>query len=114
VAHYCALDAEYVFKIRIAGLPVEGEEVEIDPFQVRVPVKAGLHTIGVTSPRENLKAENDAPAGGGPPGGGGRGGAAVQTPTPVDLRLDGARLKRFDARGNRPDATKLIAGRPHQ
>ena len=60
------------------------------PYQVRVAVKAGLHTVGVTSPRENLKIESDAP--GGTPGG--RGGAA-QLPSPVDLRLNGARIKRF-------------------
>jgi mono/diheme cytochrome c family protein len=113
VSHYFPLDADYVFKIRIAGLPVEGEEVEADPYQVRVAVKAGLHTIGVTSPRENLKAENDAPPAG-PGGGGGRGAAAVQIPVPVDLRVSGARVKRFDVRANRPDVTKLIVGGPYQ
>src|ERR1700730_11763276 len=62
VAHYFPLDAEYVFKIRIAGAPVDVEELEDAPYDVRVAVPAGLHTVGVTSPRENLKAENDAPA----------------------------------------------------
>ena len=61
VEHYFPLDAEYVFKIRFVGVQVAGEETEIDPYQVRVAVKAGLHTVGVTSPRENLKAEIDAP-----------------------------------------------------
>src|SRR5256884_1012856 len=95
VAHYFPLDAEYVFKVRFLGVQSGGEEAEIDPFQVRVAVKAGLHTIGVTSPRENLEAENEAPPGA-PGTGGGRG--AVQTPTPGDLRLSGARLQRFDVR----------------
>jgi len=114
VAHYFPLDAEYVFKVRIAGPPVEGEEATDDPYQVRVAVKAGLQTIGVTSPRENLKPESDAPAAG-PGGGGGRGGGgAVQLPSPVDLRLNGARVKRFDVRANRPDVTKLIIGGPYQ
>jgi mono/diheme cytochrome c family protein len=112
VSHYFPLDAEYVFKIRFAGVQAGGEEAEIDPFQVRVPVKAGLHTVGVTAPRENLKAENDAPPGG--PGAGGRGGPAqTQVPSPIDLRLDGARLKRFDVRATNPDVTKLIIGGPH-
>ncbi len=62
VAHYFPLDAEYVFKIRILGVQADGEQAEIDPYQVRVAVKAGLHTVGVTSPRENLKPERDAPA----------------------------------------------------
>jgi hypothetical protein len=106
VEHYFPLDAEYVFKIRFAGVQVGGEEKEIDPYQVRVAVKAGLHTIGVTSPRENLKAESDAP------GGGGRGGAA-RVPSPVDLRLNGARLKRFDVPTPTPEVTKLIVGGPY-
>jgi mono/diheme cytochrome c family protein len=110
VAHYFPLDAEYVFKVRFLGVQPDGEETETDPYQVRVAVKAGLHTVGVTSPRENLKAENEAPAGA---TAGGRGGA-VQIPWPVDLRLDGARLKRFDVRATRPDVSKLVVGGPYQ
>jgi mono/diheme cytochrome c family protein len=112
VAHYFPLDADYVFKIRFAGVQTDGEDVPIDPFQVRVAVKAGLHTIGVTSPRENLKVERDAPPGEQGGGGGGRG--VVQVPSPVDLRLSGARVKRFDVRANRPDVTKLIVGGPYE
>jgi mono/diheme cytochrome c family protein len=111
VGHYFPLDAEYVFKIRFLGVQPGGEETESDPYQVRVAVKAGLHTVGVTSPRENLKAENEAPAAG--PGGaaGGRGGSA-EILSPVDLRLSGARLKRFDVRATR-DVSKLIVGGPY-
>ena len=109
VAHYFPLDAEYVFKLRFVGVQPGAEETEIDPYQVRVAVKAGLHTVGVTSPRENLKAESDAPGGG---AGGGRGGAA-QIPSPVDLRLNGARVKRFDVRATVPEVTKLIIGGPY-
>jgi len=107
VDHYFPLDAEYVFKIRFTGVQAGGEEAAADPYQVRVAVKAGLHTVGVTSPRENLKPESDTPGG----GGGGRG--AAQTPSPVDLRLGGARLKRFDVRLPSPDVTKLIIGGPY-
>ena len=112
VAHYFPLDADYVFKVRFLGVQSGGEETEIDPFQVRVAVHAGLHTIGVTSPRENLKAESEAPPGG-PGGGGGRGGGGVQIPTPVDLRLSGARLQRFDVRAATPEVSKLIVGGPY-
>ena len=112
VSHYFPLDAEYVFKLRLIGVQADGEQAETDPYQVRVAVKAGLHTIGVTSPRENLKSERDAPPapGGGP--GGGRGGT-TQIPSPVDLRLDGARVKRFDVMGPAPDISKLIVGGPY-
>ena len=110
VAHYFPLDAEYVFKVRFAGVQAGGEEQEIDPYQLRVAVKAGLHAVGVTSPRENLKAERESPAA--PGGGGGRGGT-VDIPSPVDLRLDGARLRRFDVRAPTPDVTTLVIGGPY-
>ncbi len=110
VRHYFPLDADYVFKIRLAGVQRAADDTEIDPYQIRVAVTAGLHTVGVTSPRENLKNESDAPSGG--DGAGGRSGAS-QIPAPVDLRLNGARLKRFDVRGT-PDVTKLIVGGPYK
>jgi mono/diheme cytochrome c family protein len=114
VEHYFPVDAEYVFKIRFAGVQAAGEETEIDPYQVRIPVKAGLHTIGVTAPRENLKPEHDAPPSGPGAAAGGRGGPAqTQVPSPVDLRLSGARVKRFDVRATNPDVTKLIVGGPY-
>ena len=109
VEHYFPLDAEYVFKVRVSGVQPGSDEAKEDPYQVRVPVKAGLRTVGVTSPRENLKREADAP--GGDQAAGGRG--ASQIPSPVDLRLDGARLKRFDVRGRSPEVTKLIVGGPY-
>jgi mono/diheme cytochrome c family protein len=111
VAHYFPLDADYVFKIRFAGVQPEGEEAEGDPYQVRVAVKSGLHTIGITAPRENLEPENDAPPAA--PGGGAGARPATQLPSPVDLRLSGARVKRFDVRASRPDVTKLIVGGPY-
>ena len=106
VEHYFPLDAEYVFKVRFGGQQA-GEGTDVDPYQVRVAVTAGLHTVGVTSPRENLKAERDAP------GAAMDGRAAAQIPWPVDLRLGGARVKRFDVRGSRPDVTRLIIGGPY-
>jgi cytochrome c553 len=108
VAHYFPLDAVYVFKVRFAAIQ-PGEGTETDPYQVRVAVKAGLHTVGVTSPRENLKAERDAPGGAAD----GRG-AAAGIPWPVDLRLGGARVKRFDVRAAMPDVSKLIIGGPYE
>ena len=109
--HYFPLDAEYVFKVRVLGVRPDGEQAEADPYQLRVPVKAGLHTVGVTSPRENLKPERDAP--GGQPGAGGRGGT-TEIPWPVDLRLDGARVKRFDVvAATPPEINKLVVGGPY-
>jgi mono/diheme cytochrome c family protein len=111
VAHYFPVDAEYVFKVRFVGVQAGAEESEVDPYQYRVAVKAGLHTVGVTSPRENLKAEREAPVA---PGGGGDGrGGAIDIPSPVDLRLDGARLRRFDVRAPTPDVAMLVIGGPY-
>ncbi len=109
VKHYFPLDAEYVFKLRFAGVQTDGGEADANPFQYRLAVRAGLHTIGVTSPRENLKPERETPAGAGPPGAA----PAPDVPSPVDLRLDGARLKRFDVRAATPDVTRLIIGGPY-
>ena len=115
VAHYFPVDADYVFKLRIAGVqPGSDEAAEANPYQLRLSVKAGLHTVGVTSPRENLKPERAAPvAAAGAAGAGGRGGGG-QLPWPVDLRLNGARVKRFDVPGAMPEVRQLIIGGPFQ
>ncbi|HUC75984.1 MAG TPA: DUF1592 domain-containing protein [Vicinamibacterales bacterium] len=111
VAFYFPVDADYVFKVRFLGVQAD-EETETDPYQVRIAVKAGLHTVGVTSPRENLKPERDAPPGGA--------GAAVgrasdtEIPSPVDLRLNGTRLKRFDVMARTPEVSKLVIGGPYE
>ncbi|HKY22444.1 MAG TPA: DUF1592 domain-containing protein [Vicinamibacterales bacterium] len=110
VQHYFPVDGEYVFKVRFTGLLLTGEEKEIDPYQIRVPVKAGLHSVGVTSPRENLKIESETPGSG---RGGGPGGPVPQVPYPVDIRLDGMRIKRFDVPGGTPQVSKLIVGGPY-
>jgi cytochrome c551/c552 len=112
IQHYFPVDGEYVFKIRIPGPPVGENDPEIDPYQVRIPVKAGLHWVGVTSPRENLKVESEGPAGRGG-GAGGRGGGVPQVPFPVDLRLNGARVRRFDVPGGTPDIRQLVIGGPY-
>ncbi len=114
IQHYFPVDGEYVFKIRIPGAPVGENDAELDPYQLKIPVKAGLHWVGVTSPRENLKVESEGPAGGrGGGAAGGRGGGGPQIPYPVDLRLNGARVKRFDVPGGTPDIRQLVIGGPY-
>src|SRR5688572_25059195 len=113
IQHYFPVDAEYVFKIRIPGPPIGENDPEIDPYQVRIPVKAGLHWVGVTSPRENLKVESEGPGARGGGAGGGRGSGVPQVPYPVDLRLNGARVKRFDVPGGTPDVRQLVIGGPY-
>jgi hypothetical protein len=105
VEHYFPVDAEYVLKVRFRGLQPSAEIPDPSAFEVRVPVKAGLRTVGVTSPRENTKAEMEGP--------GIRvasSGAAV--PVPVDVRLDGQRVKRFDVPVDRLEVGQLTIGGP--
>ena len=103
--HYFPLDAEYVFKLHFVGTDFSGVRRTIE---VRLPVTAGLHTVGVTAPRENAKAEREAPGGGG-------GGDSRGLPYPIDLRLDGARVKRFDVTGPAaPDVSRLIVAGPYK
>jgi hypothetical protein len=106
VRHYFPADAEYVFKVRFRGVPaaLPGEP---DPFEVRIPVKAGLQLVGVTSPRENAKSESEGP------GTRAVGAGVPPVPYPVDLRLNGARVKRFDALGGTPEVSRLIIGGPY-
>jgi hypothetical protein len=106
VRHYFPLDAEYVFKVRFVGNQAAEDHEDVKPYDVRVAVRAGLHTVGVTSPRENQKSENEAPAGG-------RGGGMVRQPSPVDLRLDGARLRRLDVPAATPEVARLIIAGPY-
>ncbi len=113
VEHYFPLDAEYEFEIRFVGLQPTGDEAETYPYRVRLPIKAGQHRVGVTSPRENLKVESETPARGGGAANAARGGAVPVVPYPVDLRLNGKRLKRFDFVGGAPEINRLIIGGPH-
>ncbi len=83
--YYFPLDGEYLLRLKTPG--------ETSRFyEMRLPIKAGLRTVGVTFPREGAKAEPPVPAGR-RPGGGPLGPVAN---VPLDLRLDGARIKRFE------------------
>src|SRR5712692_1929394 len=98
--YYFPLDAEYVIRVNLptnAASFGEGIHGDVVHYDVRQPVKAGLHTVGVTFQREDAKAELEGPAGrrnqteGRP--------AQLETdplPALMDVRLDGARLKRID------------------
>ena len=110
--HYFPLDAEYAIRINVptnAASFGEGIHGDVIHFDMRVPVKAGRHTVGVTFLREDTKAEIEAP-------GARRNNAAgrpeqLETdplPLEMDVRLDGARLKRIDV-PRRPGANPDVA-----
>ncbi len=117
--YYFPLDAEYDFRIKFPNNVVSfGERVAGagDSFDLRVPVKAGLHTVGVAFLRESAKAELEAPpqrAAAAPPG---MAPPPKALPAEMDVRLDGARLKRFEVPprlGAALDITTLVIGGPY-
>ena len=111
--YYFPVDAEYVIRVKLN----QGGGGENKPLEVRQAVAAGLRTIGVTFLRESAKPEVAQPGG---RGGGGTPGPQAGRAEPLlaelDLRLDGARLKRFEVpeRSNPPQVSGAsIAGPYH-
>jgi len=105
--YYFPLDAEYL--IRVKTPPNEGAGEPAKSHDMRLAVKAGLRTIGVTFPREDAKFEPALPGPRRPGGGAGPGMATVQT-VPIDLRLDGARIKRFEVPNTTGIDVVLVSG----
>ncbi len=121
VSHYFPLDAEYVFKVRVLGVQADGERGRDQPVSSARggegrPAHGGRDVAARESEGRTRRARRQAA--------GGRA-SATQIPSPVDLRLDGARLKRFDVVGtarrrsaswssavptSRPDAARRRAG----
>ena len=91
VRYYFPVDAEYVIRIRRGIL---NTPIKIAPLEVSLPMKSGPHTIGVTFPKESLKLESVEPSIA-------RRSAYMSSERPeassagMDLRVDGARVKRF-------------------
>ena len=112
IHHYFPLDAEYTIRIKFPS-PAEGQP---GPSQeLRLPIKAGLRTLGVTFMRESSKPEVEAPTGGrrgpgGPP-------PPPAPPAEVDVRLDGVRIKRFQVPAPPgalfPNLDKVIVAGPY-
>ena len=98
--YYFPLDAEYQIRVTPAGVQTD------DPsrFEMRLPVQAGLRTLGVTFLKDSTKDENEAP--GAPP---------PSSQVGMDLRLDGARLKLFQLtqRGARIEVNNVSIGGPY-
>jgi hypothetical protein len=92
------VDAEYIFNIKLAR-PNSGFGETAPPvgqvLELRVPVKAGVHHVGLTFMRSDALPET-LPGGAGRGGGGGRRGGAEAPTAHLDLRLDGVRLKLYD------------------
>ncbi len=115
--YYFPVDAEYSIRVKLNT----GGDGSGTPLEIRQAIPAGLRTIGVTFLRESAKAEV-IPGGGGRRGGGGGAGAAALSGgkgqsqmAQLDLRLDGAKLRRFEVPEAfaRPQVTSILLGGPY-
>ena len=86
VRYYFPLDAEYVLRANSGNASADKSN------ELRLAINAGLHTLGVTFPRESLLPESLG-------GGNGPGSRGPSVPLAVDLRLDGASIKRYTVEG---------------
>ena len=103
VEHYFPVDAEYKIVLRRTN----SDEAINPDFTLTKFMPAGLHLIGSTSPRENLKAENE--------GTDRRGRPKPDAPAPrvLDLYLDRGRVKRFDDQGGPTSLRQIIVRGPY-
>jgi hypothetical protein len=111
--YYFPLDAEYTIRVKMTG---ENGAVH----EIRMPIQAGLRTIGATFPKESFKPEvvpgrrgpSPAPAGG--TAAPGRGAVAPPPPGELDVRLDGARVKTFEvSRASNPQVDRIVVSGPY-
>jgi hypothetical protein len=102
--YYFPLDGEYLIRIKTPGNVDAGIPAQF--YEMRLPVKAGLRKVGVTFPREDAKVEPALP-------GIRRGGPLAMAPAqivPLDLWLDGARIKRFEVSETTPIEVVTVSG----
>jgi hypothetical protein len=106
--HTFPLDAEYVFKIQAGGRG-GGASSAGGGLELRIPVKAGVHHVTLTSIRSGAMPEVVPAVGrnqGGPFGGPGQTGH-------LDLRLDGVRLKLYEIPGDGAGFSSLSIAGPY-
>jgi len=104
--YYFPLDGEYLIRVKTPANVDVGAPAKF--YEMRLPVKAGLRAVGVTFPREGAKIEPALPGiRRGPPV------MATMAPAqtiPLDLWLDGARIKRFEVLDTTPIEVVTVSG----
>ncbi|HLX46623.1 MAG TPA: DUF1592 domain-containing protein [Bryobacteraceae bacterium] len=116
---YFPLDAEYLIQIKMKPDPqiAAAEGIEKPAlFELRLPLKAGLHAVGVTFPRDSSKEENELPPGARrPPPAAGMKDSKPERTDDMDLWLDNTRLKRFGVpHGSAdPEVADVMVGGPY-
>ena len=105
--YYFPLDGEYLIRVKTPANVDVGVPAKF--YEMRLGVKAGLRTVGVTFPREGAKVEPSLPSirRGAPPA---MSGMAHPQTIPLDLRLDGARIKRFEVPDTTPIEVVTVSG----
>ena len=100
VQHYVPLDGEYQIRV-IPAASAQAADDDPAPRELRLPLKAGLHTIGVTFVKDSTKNEATVDA--------------ASSQVDMDLRLDGVRLQQFPLpqRGNLREVAKVTIGGPY-
>jgi len=92
VQYYFPLDGEYLISLKTLPNARAGEPART--YETRLPAPAGLRTVGVAFPREDAKPEPVLPEA--PQVGGNAAGLPAARTKPLDLQLDGARIKRVE------------------
>lgn len=120
VQYYFPVDAQYTVAFRFSDdvLNAVNGAADVptgDVYFVKTFVQAGLHTVGATSPRDDMKPELDAPpAARGPAAGGeGKGGKARRGTGIVDVFLDRAPLKRLEIAEGSSEVSRMIIRGPY-
>jgi mono/diheme cytochrome c family protein len=105
--YYFPLDGEYLIRVKTPANVDVGAPAQF--YETRLPVKAGLRAVGVTFPREGAKIEPALPGirRGGPQG---MTTTAIAQTIPLDLWLDGARIKRFEVLDTTPIEVVTVSG----
>jgi mono/diheme cytochrome c family protein len=89
---YAPYDATYTIQVFLnANTSEEGEISVSNRYEVKVPLKAGLRTIGASFPKDLALDEHVVPKS----VLGGREPAAAPVPIPLDVTVDGARVQRL-------------------
>jgi hypothetical protein len=110
--YYFPLDGEYAFRIKTNPDTSNGDSP--DPYEFRVSVKAGLRNVGVSFPRESAKPERTAPPNARRAAAAADTKPALRPPVSMDLRLDGARIQRFEvAQHNTVNVSSVTVAGPY-
>jgi len=90
--YYAPYDATYTIQVFLNANTSEEGEIDVhNRYEVKVPLKAGLHTIGASFPKNLALDENVVPKSILGP----REPAAAPVPIPLDIQVDGARVQRL-------------------